>query len=452
MKFVQWVKTGKRIFCCLLVFVLSVAQSAPLVYAEDMNTSNGQRVVGDIIEVDGIRYRICDGYAEVAEGQEVGLSGDIVIPDVVSDGSTSYPVTVIGDNAFYECVDIISVEIPDSVMSIGKWAFAKCTSLENVKLPVNLQTISGYMFSNCGNLISIDIPDSVTSIEDSAFCWCNSLKEIKLPKNLQIIGDNTFSSCLSLTSIDIPDSVINIDDYAFWGCWYLEEIKLSENLLSIGYGAFAGCDVSLKMLEIPNQVTTARYAFQLAYVLETAKISDHLTIDYTFYGCTSLETLQIKVTIRDGNVIVPVNNVSGIDGFDYNHVGGNSNTIKLNRKLEFWTEDGSAKLTGDALKAAQKAYMAVEDGNTSDNLWYGWEVVPAYEVTLAVNKDGKPWTDHGRILKLTKDNGSSFVDNLSSVLDGTYQIVDFTENADGINTGVTVEVNGSNVTSSPINY
>lgn len=58
MKFVQWMKTGKRIFCCLLVLVLTVGQSLLLVYAKDMDNSEGKRAVGDVIEVDGIRYRL----------------------------------------------------------------------------------------------------------------------------------------------------------------------------------------------------------------------------------------------------------------------------------------------------------------------------------------------------------------------------------------------------------
>ncbi len=356
----------------------------------------------------------------------------------------SASLQTIGRNVFRQCENLRVIEIPNSVTSVGEGAFFECRSLEKAQLSENLQTIEKQAFFGCQNLAMIEIPDSVTSIEESAFLGCSNLEEIKLSENLQTIEHDAFVNCQSLRMIKIPDSVTSVGSDAFSGCMSLEEIKFSANLSGIGERVFLGCQ-NLDIIEIPNHIVTAPYAFMYAASLETAKISDQLVIDNTFRECRQLETLQIKVTMKDGNSIIPIENASGMSGFSYTGP-------PLNRKLEFWTEDGSAKLTGDALKAAQKAYMAVEDGDTSDNLWYGWEVVPAYEVTLAVNKDGKPWTDHGRILKLTKDNGSSFVDNLSSVLDGTYQIVDFTENADGINTGVTVEVNGSNVTSSPVNY
>ncbi len=40
MKLIQWMKAGKRIFCCLLVLVLTAGQSVPLVYAEDIEKSS----------------------------------------------------------------------------------------------------------------------------------------------------------------------------------------------------------------------------------------------------------------------------------------------------------------------------------------------------------------------------------------------------------------------------
>ena len=48
--------------------------------------------------------------------------------------------------------------------------------------------------SDCRSLTSIEIPDSVTSIGDGAFSWCESLKVIYIPKGtrekmLGLLGD-----------------------------------------------------------------------------------------------------------------------------------------------------------------------------------------------------------------------------------------------------------------------
>lgn len=76
---------------------------------------------------------------------------------------------------FAECADIASVEIPDSVTSIGASAFNGCTGLTSVTIPNGVTSIGGYAFRNCTSLTSINIPSSVSTIGDFAFCECSSL-------------------------------------------------------------------------------------------------------------------------------------------------------------------------------------------------------------------------------------------------------------------------------------
>ena len=68
-------------------------------------------------------------------------SGDISIPSSVTYESIEYTVTSIGDNAFYLCSNLQSVEIPNSISTIGYAAFDNCTNLYSVIIPNSVSLI-----------------------------------------------------------------------------------------------------------------------------------------------------------------------------------------------------------------------------------------------------------------------------------------------------------------------
>ena len=86
-------------------------------------------------------------------------------------------VTSIGNYAF-NSTSLTSIEIPDSVTSVGNNAFAGCTSLTSVTIPDSVINIGSGAFNNCSSLTSVIIPNSVTNIRMGAFQGCSGITSI----------------------------------------------------------------------------------------------------------------------------------------------------------------------------------------------------------------------------------------------------------------------------------
>ena len=89
---------------------------------------------------------------------------------------------------------------------------------KNYIIPNSVTYIGNDAFFDCKSLTSINIPNSVTNIGDRAFYNCVSLTGINIPDNVINIGYGAFYNCESLTNINIPNSVTNIGEFAFYNC------------------------------------------------------------------------------------------------------------------------------------------------------------------------------------------------------------------------------------------
>ena len=76
-----------------------------------------------------------------------------------------------------------------------------------------------FAFGQCYSLTSVEIPDSVKSIGNSAFNSCNKLKVVRFGNNSNIesIGTNVFEWCSALEKIYLPDTpptLANVNAFA----------------------------------------------------------------------------------------------------------------------------------------------------------------------------------------------------------------------------------------------
>ena len=95
--------------------------------------------------VDGVRYSVNnDNTTVTVVGYPLGSkpTGDLTIPESVTLGGISFPVTSIGRSAFEYCSGLTSVTIPGSVTSIGVEAFFGCSALKRIAANPNPAKVS----------------------------------------------------------------------------------------------------------------------------------------------------------------------------------------------------------------------------------------------------------------------------------------------------------------------
>ena len=141
-------------------------------------------------------------------------------------------MTSIPSSAFSDCSELLSIKLPDNIISINDTAFARCQSLREIHIPASIESIGTRVFYYCQSLREIHIPANTESIGNGAFESCTKLttvtfgKESKLRTIAGSYGNSssycygTFMSCQNLSAIEIPASVETIEAAAFHNCIY----------------------------------------------------------------------------------------------------------------------------------------------------------------------------------------------------------------------------------------
>ncbi len=201
----------------------------------------------------GVRYTLKvddnDSYYYSVTGHTDELNAEIVIPEDLG----GYPVKTIEKNVFWGCTSLLSVTVPNNVTTIGEFAFQNCSNLISVVLGDQLTTIESGTFWGCTSLASITIPNSLIRIGARAFAECNSLTTVTLGNQLTTIGGYAFSKCENLSSIIIPNSVSDLGEFAFSYCSGLTSVKIGNGITSLKAGTFYGCS-GLSTIQIPNSI------------------------------------------------------------------------------------------------------------------------------------------------------------------------------------------------------
>jgi uncharacterized repeat protein (TIGR02543 family) len=129
-------------------------------------------------------------------------SGDVIIPESVSDGTNTYTVTAIGSLAMANCTGVTSITLPSTITLLDDRCFVS-TGITEITIPEAVTVIGECSFQFCASLIEVVIPDAVTAIRDAAFYGCSGLQTVTIGTGLSsFTGPNgTFNGCTSLALI-----------------------------------------------------------------------------------------------------------------------------------------------------------------------------------------------------------------------------------------------------------
>jgi len=243
--------------------------------------------------------------------------------------------TIISEYAFYNCTNLTSIIIPNSVASIGEYAFSG-SGLTSINIPNSIVSINNNTFYGCNSLLSVIIPDGVKYIGEYAFDSCANLESISIPSSVEVIDGNAFMGCAKLaslyisditawlkidfkglyshptrdcaiysltslylndelvTELTIPNEITSIPNFALCGISSLASVVIPNTVSKIGSDAFSMS--GLTSITIPNSITSIEsYTFDCCSKLVSVTIPNSVkNIGLSaFYGCTSLESISI---------------------------------------------------------------------------------------------------------------------------------------------------------------
>ena len=284
------------------------------------------KVFSQTFTVGNLNYSINnDGVSVTVTGHVDGTAatGELVIPESVTQWGASYSVTVIGNNAFNNCTGLTGdLVIPNSVTIIGDGAFAGCSGFTgDLVIGDGVTTIGSYAFNGCSGFTGdLVIPNSVTIIGDGTFAGCSGFTgNLVIGDGVTYIGGAAFKNCSGFSSVEYDATNCAYNDFWNWEAWDY-------------FPPFMGCGGTLIIGE--NVESIPAYIFRYAAFTGNLTIPNSVTSigDVSFNSCSGFTG---NLVIGDGVTTIGGNAFSGCSGF----TGLNFNATNCTSMSSSWLEN-----------------------------------------------------------------------------------------------------------------
>ncbi len=238
----------------------------------------------------------------VSNGDGWKYGGDVVIPASVNHEGESYPVTRIGDQAFYECHELTSVTIPEGVTAIGNEAFGRCNELTSVIIPGSMATIGEAAFQGCGNLNSISCYAEEPPAMESENAFEGSVyfnATLRVPEASRGNYQNTapWSNFRNITSLKCATPTIVFENGRLSFECATEGVEFEATITPSGNQSVTGS--TLFLADVPVRYRVVVYAQKAGY-----QRSDPTTRDITYQMKRGDANRDGSVTIADAIKLV----------------------------------------------------------------------------------------------------------------------------------------------------
>ena len=239
------------------------------------------------VVVDGVSYEIHDNYAVATTDRDNSPEGDIVVKDYIELDGISYPVTKIGIGVSYEGQNVV---LPNTIVDIYSVCSAKLDHM-----PESVENI--YLMA----LWNVELPSetrlpAIKDISPEAFVETKGVKKIIIGSQLKALGEGAFADS-EVEVVEFEDRLDSelkqssfISDAAFYYASNLKELKFPK-WADVEYGdcAVLSCE-NLERVIFPD-VPTIKYGYHKRYtnvMLEGRYVPIY---GYLFRDCPKLKEI-----------------------------------------------------------------------------------------------------------------------------------------------------------------